>query len=136
MDRVGIRFEEILALYKDQPKTRAVIGLADSAIFYCICVRCESDINGFESVFEQLFSGDEELREFIAILQDIGEPELASDFGTIADCLERNQFWTLLHRDFERLPTDEQQRIDGIKKRIDASNRLWELEEKLDLLLP
>lgn len=132
---VGERFDYILDNIEYLDNKPIVIGTVDNAIFWIISIRCESDINGVASIFEQLFSDNTEVENFISILLKLEENKLADQFKLIADILSNNSFWTNTKREISNLPTDQSKIILDILNRISDSQELWNLDEKLGKLL-
>jgi hypothetical protein len=132
---IAERFEYILVDPDYKDKSLATMGFVDNAIYWIVGVRCESDINGPESVFEQLFCDNVEVENFISVLLKLNEKELANQFKLVADVLNNNAFWTETRKDITSLPANQAKIVVDILNGISDSQKLWELDDKLGKLL-
>jgi hypothetical protein len=132
---VAERFEYIISDIDYEGKGPTAMDFVDNAIYWIVGTRCESDINGPESIFEQFFSDNLEVDHFISILLKLDEGELANQFKSVANLLNKNAFWTEAKRDMRNLPTDQAKIILDILNQISDSQILWDLDEKLGKLL-
>jgi hypothetical protein len=126
-DRVAEEFDRLVALGRDGLATRP---LAERIVYHVVATRCESDINGFASVYEQDLK-PAELEVLINGLQRIGEAELAAEFRRGYEALESDGFYR--HMNWKKLSPAVKAEIDEIGKRVGP--RLWDLDEKLAALL-
>ena len=76
-NRIVEEFNRFVALGRDQMLT---LPHQERVVFFIVATRCEIDMEGFASVFEQALS-QTELAILIAGLQGIGEQELSAEFA-------------------------------------------------------
>ena len=130
------KFNELVKRYSQDSGT-AHFSEPEKIVWSVVCVRCEMDINGFASVFEQLISRDE-LTEFIGYLKQIGLDELSAYFQQIANILEEHSFYNesghARKMCFE-LPPEVVEIIDQIEDKVIEENELWGVDPTLCRLL-
>jgi hypothetical protein len=121
-DRIA---EEFNRLIESRPKT-----YAEQLVFIVVVARCEIDMSGFLSVFEQALD-HEEVLALIAGLRKLDAQGLAEEFSTALALLETADFYP--DRDIRKLSSSARDQVADIQGRI--GNRLWELDAKLVALL-
>jgi hypothetical protein len=126
-DRIVEEFDRLVAMGRDGVATRP---LAERIVYYVVATRCEIDIDGFASVYEQDLN-PAELDLLIAGLERIGEADIAAQFRRGFDLLKADGFYS--HRDWNAVSPSVTEEIDAIGEWI--GSRLWELDEKLAALL-
>jgi hypothetical protein len=126
-DRIVEEFDRLVALGRDGVAKRP---LAERIVYYVVATRCEIDINGFASVYEQDLS-PAELEVLIHGLQRIGEAELAAEFRRGFESLDSDGFYG--HMNWNKVSPTVKAEIDAIGERVGP--RLWDLDEKLAALL-
>ena len=126
-DRISEEFGRLVALGRGGVAKCAV---AEQVVYYVVATRCEIDIDGFSSVYEQDLNPSE-----ITILVDglnaIDENELAAEFGRGFRLLKQNGFYE--HLNWNQVSSDVKAEIDAIGDRV--GDRLWSLDDKLARLL-
>jgi hypothetical protein len=125
--RIIEEFDRLVALGGDAVAARP---LAERVIYYVVATRCEIDINGFVSVYEQLLT-PAELEMLISGLQRIGEAELAAEFRRGFQLLESDGFYG--HMSWKKVAPAVKAEIKAVGGRVGA--RLWDLDDKLASLL-
>jgi hypothetical protein len=120
-------FDRLIAIGREEIVKRP---LAKQIVYYVVGSRCEIDINGFSSVYEQ-YLGPKELKILIEGFEWLSEPGLASEFRLGFELLERDGFYE--HMDWGRISPGVQEQIDAIGTRV--GDRGWELDEKLAQML-
>jgi len=126
-DRIVEEIDRLVALGRDGVAARP---LSEQIVYYVVATRCEIDIDGFASVYEQDVN-PAELEVLINGLRRIGEAELAADFRRGLELLEMDGFYT--HMNWNKVSLLVKAEIDAIGERVDQ--RLWDLDEKLAALL-
>jgi len=126
-DQIVDVFDRLNAL---SPSRLAARSFAERFVWYVVATRCEIDINGFASVYEQLL-GQAELDLLIDGLQRIGEKRLAAQFHRGVELLEKDGFYG--HREWKRVSARVKKQIGVIGERV--GSRLWDLDENLANLL-
>jgi hypothetical protein len=125
--RIAHEYDRLVALGSDRV---AEWSIAERIVFYVVSTRCEIDINGFVSVYEQHLNSAE-LKELINGLQRIGEVELAANFRHGLKLLKADGFYE--HMNWDNVLPAIRTEIDSIGERI--GQRLWGLDAKLAALL-
>ena len=119
-DRISEEFGRLVALGRGGVAKCAV---AEQVVYYVVATRCEIDIDGFSSVYEQDLNPSE-----ITILVDglnaIDENELAAEFGRGFRLLKQNGFYE--HLNWNQVSSDVKAEIDAIGDRV--GDRLWSLD--------
>ena len=126
-DRIVEEFNRLVALGRDGVATRP---LAERTVYYVVATRCEIDIDGFASVYEQDLN-PAELEVLINGLQRIGEAELAEEFRRGFEALSSDGFYG--HMNWNKVSQTAKAQIHAIGERVGP--RLWDLDEKLVTLL-
>ena len=114
-------------------------GLAenDRTIYYIVSTRCEMDMGGFNSVFDQLLT-ERELVYLINCLQRMHATSLADGFSRAHDALRAVQFFDdngdadKMVSDFDR--ADGTGLLDAIESEIREGQELWILDNALAIL--
>ena len=126
-DRIVEEFDRLVALGRDGVAARPP---AERIVYYVVATRCEIDIDGFASVYEQDLN-PAELEVLIKGLQRVGEPDLAAEFRRGFELLQSDGFYA--HMNWNKVASRVKADIDAIGDRVGP--RLWELDEKLAALL-
>jgi hypothetical protein len=126
-NRIDEVFDRLVALGRNGVVARP---LAERIVYYIVATRCEIDINGFASVYEQELN-PAELEVLIDGLQRIGEAELAAEFRRGFELLESDGYYA--HMNWNKVAPRVKASIDAIGERVGP--RLWDLDEKLAALL-
>lgn len=106
----------------------------DLVIWFVIGARCEMDMGGFHSVFDQFLQSDD-LDFLIDALRALDEPELADAFDRIRTVLHEVDFYGR-EVDCYELPPATLKKLKDEEAVIRRGDRLWELDDKLTKLLP
>lgn len=107
----------------------------DRIIYYVISTRCEIDMNGFNSVFDQLLT-ESELCFLIDALEQLGVPQMAGWFDRARFRLRRAGFFDNDSMRVSDLDKDESGLLDDIEEEIRNNDSLWGLDECLVDLIP
>jgi hypothetical protein len=105
-------------------------SFAERAVFWIVSTRCEIDMNGFSSVYEQLL-GKEEGKVMVEGLRRIGEAGLAQAFERGMELLRGEGFYS--HLNWGRVASDVREKVERIEDEV--GDRLWDLDEKLVRML-
>jgi hypothetical protein len=127
VDRIVEEFNRLVALGRGGVALRP---LAEQIVYYVVATRCEIDIGGFSSVYEQGLN-PAEIATLVDGLNRIGETELASEFRRGFDALNADGFYE--HMNWDKVSDSVKAEIDAIGERI--GGRQWDLDEKLVALL-
>jgi len=106
------------------------MSYGEQVLWYVVAIRCERDINGIESVFDQLLN-EHELLFLTDALVALGEPELAEAFQRAHLALHRVAFYRhpdAMCLDYGDALASEMRVVDAV---LDAESGLWGLDEKL-----
>jgi hypothetical protein len=103
---------------------------AERILYYVVATRCEIDIDGYDSVFEQDLDAAE-VAFLVDGLKRIGETELASEFQRGFESLDADGFYG--HLNWNNVSDSVKAEIVAIGQRV--GDRLWGLDEKLAALL-
>ncbi len=122
-DRVANEFERLVALERDRIAKRPA---RERFLYHVVAARCEMDINGFASLYEQLLN-PAELATLVEGLNQIAESELAGEFRRGFELLDTDGFYA--HRNWHKVSDSVKTEIDAIGERV--GDRLWDLDEKL-----
>lgn len=106
----------------------------DLVIWFVISTRCEMDMEGFESVFDQLLQKDD-LDFLIDALRELDEPALADAFDQARTVLREADFYGR-QLECHQLPPAVRSKLKKLEAVIRRGGRLWELDDKLTKLLP
>jgi len=107
---------------------------AERVIYYIVAVRCEMDMNGFESVFDQLLSRNE-LETFVGFLAELDERDLALAFRDARELLDQVRFFDQPTVATYDLPQMIQRALEKIEERVRKTERLWALDTKMATLI-
>ncbi len=134
--RVAAYFEDLIERCNRNGQGRSTsLPENDQYIFYVLSTRCEMDINGFESVFDQLLD-QSEINILITALNELGCTTLANEFSTARDRLADAGFFDDEEIMVSDLATDSGGFLDDIEERIRNCNLMWEIDDSLAKLLP
>jgi S-adenosylmethionine synthetase len=126
-DRIVEVFNRLVALGRDGVASRPV---AEQMVYYVVATRCEIDIDGFLSVYEQDLNPTE-VNILVQGLNRIGENDLADEFFRGFDSLTQDGFYE--HMNLSRVSDSVVAELKAIGERV--ADRLWELDDKLAALL-
>jgi len=126
-ERIAMEFNNLIDLGRDEVNT---MSFAHRAIFYIVATRCEIDIDGFSSVYEQDLTAAE-LATLVAALEVIGESDLATAFDRGYRLLEQDGYYN--HLNWNLVPPETMAQIELIGKQV--GDRMWDLDAKLVALL-
>ena len=134
--RVAAYFEDLIERCNRSGQGRPTsLPAHDQYIFYVISTRCEMDINGFGSVFDQLLE-ESEISVLITALNELGCTTLSDAFSTAHDRLAEAGFFD----DDEMMVCDLAMEnggfLDDIEETVRNSNLMWDLDNSLAKLLP
>ncbi len=122
-DRIVHEFDRLVAIGQERIPERSY---AEQVVYFIVATRCEIDMEGFESVFEQAFK-TAELKILIDGLRMLDESHLAAEFEYGLELLKQDGFYE--HLNWKKVSALTKQRIAESGKRI--GNQLWTLDEKL-----
>src|SRR5688572_890175 len=88
-DRIVREFDRLVALGRAGVAGRPLV---EQVVYYVVATRCEIDINGFASVYEQDLNPGE-LKMLVDGLRRIGEVDLATEFWRGFRLLESDGFY-------------------------------------------
>jgi hypothetical protein len=126
-DRIVEEFDRLVALGRQGVATRP---LAERIVYYVVATRCEIEIVGLASVYEQALNAAE-IDVLVDGLQRIGEAELAAEFRRGFELLDSDGFYA--HMNWNKVAPGVKADIGEIGERVGP--RLWDLDEKLAALL-
>jgi len=119
-DRIVEEFNRLVALGRGGVAKRPV---AERIVYCVVATRCEIDIDGFASAYQQDLNPGE-----LAILVDglnrIGESELAGEFRRGFDLLKQDGFYE--HMNWNEVSDSVKAEIEAIGERV--GDRLWALD--------
>ena len=95
-----------------------------------VTVRCEKDMEGFDSIFEQALTADE-LQLLAEGLKRLGEAALAKEFAGVLKALKEDGVYK--HMNWNKVSDTVKRKIELAEERI--GDELWDLDEKLAALL-
>lgn len=107
---------------------------ADRIVWYIVSTRCEMDMEGFSSAFEQLLS-EQELLFLIQSLRAIDAPDLAGAFDECHGLLKRAGFYDQPGVLLQELAPSIQESLDTVGRQLQAEDELWKLDDKLVKLI-
>ncbi len=126
---VARRFEEILRRCGATGRPNR-LPHGERVIYYIVSVRCEIDINGFDSVLDQLLTEDE--LDFVgASLEELNEENLAAAWRKIASLLKSVGHKPCGSSPVRSLPQAVRQQLAALAHEANAGDRLWHLDERL-----
>ena len=105
----------------------------DEVVWHVVSTRCEIDMNGFASVFEQCLDRND-VAFLITAFEELEEPDLARAFAA-AQSLLFDAGFDAMRMNCADLPADVQERLSAIGASIVKGNRLWGIDGKLVRLL-
>jgi hypothetical protein len=126
-DRIAEEFDRIIALRRSGIPT---LTASERIVWYVVSTRCEIDINGFESVYEQHLDPSE-LAILVDGLNQIGEKDLASEFQRAFELLKADCFYD--HMNWSKISDSVKNDIKAVGKNVE--DQAWDLDEKLVALL-
>ena len=126
-DRIVEEFNRLVALGRGGVAQRPA---PEQIVYYVVATRCEIDIDGFVSVYEQDLD-PAELAILVDGLNQIGETELAGEFHRGFDLLMQDGFYE--HMNWNKVSESVKADIEAIGERV--GDRLWALDKKLAALL-
>lgn len=129
---VARRFEELSA--RNVGKSVEQLSPEDAAVYLIVATRCEMDMEGFESVFEQLLT-PVGLESLIASLELIEEANLAQAFREAARLLANGGFILGEGNSLRSTSQAVTKGLSQVEERVRAHDRLWDLDEKLATLI-
>ena len=130
-ERLADYFEQLIdRVNQDAGGRPATLPEGDRIIYYVVSVRCEIDINGFESVFDQ-FLNEGEIRFLIESFQKIDASALANAFKRAYTLLDRHGFFQSADITCADLSADVQSELNRIETEVDAADELWQLDARL-----
>ncbi len=125
--RIINEFDRLIALGHEKVHAQRY---AERVVYYVVVARCEADMEGFSSTYEQALTADE-MGVLVDGLQHLGEPRLAKEFASGLEALRTDGFYT--HLNWNRVSDRVKARIEEIGRSI--GSELWRLDEKLVALL-
>lgn len=126
-DRIIKAFDRLVAIGRDGMAARP---FAEQIVYYVVATRCEIDVNGFASVYEQGLS-PAELEVLISGLERMGAADVAASMRRGLGLLKADGFYG--HMNWTKVSPHVKAGIDVIGERV--GSRLWDLDEKLAALL-
>ena len=126
-DRIAEAFDRLVRLGRDGVSKRPA---SERIIYYVVATRCEIDIDGFSSVYEQHLN-PAEIGTLIDGLNQIGEKDLADEFCRGFELLKRDGYYE--HMNWNNVSNAAKSEIELIGTRV--GDRLWALDDKLATLL-
>lgn len=130
-ERIAAYFEQLIQRDYKAPPT-------DYLIYLVVSVRCQMDMGGIGSAFDQLLRDESTLIFFLNGLRQLDELALVTAFSHAHARLKTAGYFDnpdLEVFDLEE-EDDEDMFLQDIAEEIREHNRLWELDEKLCGLLP
>jgi len=106
----------------------------DKIIWYVVATRCEMDMEGFESIFDQLLTEDE-LLYLIASLDELREPAMAEAFRRAHSALRRVGFYDRPDRMCHEFGPELEAELAEVEAFFDSDQKLWSLDQKLAALI-
>src|SRR6476469_7410676 len=91
--RIIDEFDRLIALGHETVLTRPY---AERVVYYVVVARCEKDMEGFSSIYEQALTATE-MGVLVDGLRQLGEPRLASEFANGLEALTSDGFYTHLN---------------------------------------
>lgn len=128
-EKVADEFDKIITKCDSNGRPSG-LSYFERVIYYVVSVRCEMDMNGFASVFEQLLT-KEEFEFLIDALNDISEVNLANSFLEAKYLLEEINFYNDEENHIDNYSLEIVARFEEIEKDIRRNGQLWKLDSKL-----
>jgi hypothetical protein len=125
--RIIQEFDRLSALGREKV---LALPFAQQVVYFVVVARCEADMEGFSSIYEQAMNADD-LKVLIKGLRTLEEPELADEFESGLDALSGDGFYE--HLNWNKVSGEVEEQIDAIGERV--GSELWELDAKLVRLL-
>lgn len=127
-ERIADEFDRLLTLDADE---RAVEPASRQAIFNIVCLRCQKDMSGLDSILDQNLPESFYIR-IVDCLRKIDEPQLARHINSMVEWMRSHEFFE--HSAATAIP--EAEKADFEERFDDAiGDQLWDLDEKLGALL-
>ncbi|HUG70603.1 MAG TPA: hypothetical protein VMM76_22835 [Pirellulaceae bacterium] len=134
--QVAEYFEALIERCNRDPSARPTnLPKNDQIVYYVISTRCEMDINGFDSVFDQLLT-EPELQFLIDSLNELGALRLADLFHRAHSRLQHAGFFDDESTLVEDLDQGDTEFLHDIEEEIRNNDSLWELDDRLAELIP
>ncbi len=135
-DYIAARFNRIISAVNEPGGRPDLLPEYDRAIFHLLSIRCQIDINGFDSVFDQLLTEDELLFS-IGVLEQLEFTALATAFRKAHSILHDRGFYNQhsgnVHEN--KLP-DGSGILAAIEQTVADDGGLWMIDDKLIELIP
>ena len=130
-ERIAAYFEELISRNYKTPTD-------DWIIYLVVAVRCQMDMGGFNSVFEQLLHDEHSLQFFLDSLRKLDEPILVDAFARAHSRLKVGGYFDDPDLNVFDLEDEDSEDafLQNVAEEVRESNRLWELDEKLCQLIP
>lgn len=125
-ERIAQIFDRLVQLGRNASEFTS----SERIVYLVVATRCEIDINGFASVYEQHLV-PEEIEILIDGLDQINERSLGDEFRRGYDVLKSDGFYE--HMNWNLVSDTVKSEIAMIGARI--GDRLWDVDEKLSSLL-
>ena len=126
-ERIIEEFDRLIKLGRAKISSRPY---AEQVLFLVVVSRCEADMAGFSSVFNQALTHSE-LRILIDGFRQLGKEKLALEFERGLNALEKEGFYK--HLNWNKVQQSTRDLIEEIGDRV--GSELWDLDEKLVELL-
>lgn len=136
VDYMAARFNKIISEVNQAGGRPNMLPEYDRAIFHLLSIRCEIDVNGFDSVFDQLLT-ENELLFSVGVLELLEFNTLAAAFRRAHSILREKGFYDQCSR-----TVDEYNLPDGsgilatIEQTVADDGGLWMLDGKLIEMIP
>ncbi len=131
---IAARYDKLIPQYNRGRKNRlSAFTRTERAIWLLVTIRCEIDMEGFESVFDQALSRGE-LVEAIGYLRELDLPEIAELLERALAILDTHDFYTQYGNPMSICSdySDElRAELDTIGEKITEGDVLWNIDEKL-----
>lgn len=134
--QVAEYFHDLIERCNRDPSGRPTnLSKNDQVIYYIISTRCEMDMSGFDSVFDQLLT-EPELRFLIDSLNELGASDLADSFNRAYSRLQHARFFDSESTMVSDLDQGDTGFLDDIEEEIRNNDSLWNLDDRLAELIP
>lgn len=102
----------------------------EQIFYYVVATRCEMDMNGFDSVFDQLLDQDA-IQFLVDSLNDLGATQLADLFEAACMRLDNVGFFDDdSARVIDFVSDDQTEILEDIEEQVRKDDALWALDEK------